>query len=386
MAARYRALLGRLTQSGDLTTAAAELADWEASLVTEDYTRFRLLHEGELGVTRLLAARDPRCLLPLVSLHARAYRIHHDTGRFVLATYSRRIAAAVAELAVENSAAQDDGVLVAVALTDLALMLEKRRASIEAQRLLERALSLDPGQEAARLLLAVSYERKGRYDDARRQLQELVAANSAHHEARVRLAILLRRVGRLEEAEALLRAIIAERPRPWLLSLGYQTLAQLMIRDGRLTEAVSALEEAGERLPGDQAIQVLLAYALDRSGARLAVRETLAGLPAAEAGATPRYRYSYEPAVALGLLRDTLGQSITVRLPVLAGPRRAGGSAGRATSGLVRVPVRPGAGAGRGRRGDRGTAPGGAGGPLPGRRPRSRQRQATAVPHDDRPG
>ena len=287
-------------------------------MVGEDYSRFRALHGGELEVAKALAAQDPRCLLPLVSLHAEVYRIHHDDGRFVLATYSRRIAAAVAELAVEHLAAPDDRALIAVTMTDLAQMVETRRASLEAQRLLERALSLDPGQEAARLLLSVSYERKGRYDDARRQLQALVAGNSAHQEARVRLAILLRRVGRPEEAEVLLRAVIAESPPAWLLSLGYQTLAQLMIRDGRLTEAVSALEEAGERLPGDQAIRLLLAYALDRSGERLALRETLVALPAAEAGKTPRYRYSYEPAVSVGLLRDTLGQSITVRLPVLA--------------------------------------------------------------------
>ncbi|MFQ5350413.1 MAG: hypothetical protein ACE5EG_08230, partial [Thermoanaerobaculia bacterium] len=156
-------------------------------------------------------------------------------------------------------------------------------------------------------------------------------ANSAHHEARVRLAILLRRLGEAAQAERLLRAVVAERPPAWLLSLGYQTLAQLLIREARLGEAVAELEEAGHRLPGDQALRVLLAYALDRSGERRAVQRTLANLPLGDAAVTPRYRYSDEPAAALGLLRETLRQSVTVRLPVLTrvlGAGRAGGTAG----------------------------------------------------------
>lgn len=318
LAGDYQALLGRLAGGGDLARAAGELAELEHSAVGEAFDRLRVLFGTELGTARSLAERDPSCLLPLVALHADAYRIHHGAGRFALATHSRRVGAAIAELAAELLPQPEERALIAVAITGLADMVETRRASIEAQRLLEKALSLDDGLEAARLLLAVSYERKGRYLDARRELEALVAANSAHYEARVRLAILLRRLGEARQAEELLRSLVAEQPPGWLLLLGYQTLGQLLIRQDRLDEAVAALEEARRRLPEDQVIHLLLAFALDRGGSRGAVREVLAGMPLAQAAATARYRYSDQPAAALGLLRETLRQSLMVRLPALA--------------------------------------------------------------------
>ena len=331
LAAGYRALLERLASAGDLASAARDLAALEAPVVEEDSTRTRLLFAAEFRAVRSLAKRDARCLIPLIALHAETYGLHYGAGRFALATHSRRLAAAIAESAAELMTAPEERALIAVSITGLADMVETRRASIAAQRLLERALSLDETQEAARLLLAVSYERKGRYLDARRQLEALVSANSAHHEARVRLAILLRRIGQREEAEHLLGALIAEQPSAWLLSLAYQTLAQLLIRDGRFSEAAVQLEQARGRLPEDQVLHLLRAYTLDRSGERQAVRELLAGLPPAEAAVTPRYRYSDEAAVALGLLHETLRQSVTVRLPVLAlalDVERSGGPAG----------------------------------------------------------
>ena len=318
LAAEYQELLSGLAVAGDLAGSAGRLAELEAPAVGDEPDRTRQLAAAELEPVRQVAEHDARCLLPLIALHAETYRQHHQAGRFLLATHSRRMAAAIAELAAERLEAKSERRLLSVGLANLADMVEARRASIEAQRLLERALELDDEHEAARLLLAVSYERKGRYDDARRQWELLVAANSAHHEARVRLAVLLRRMGETEQSERLLRAVLAERPPGWLLSLAYQTLAQLLIREARLGEALEAIDEGLGRRPGDQALQVLLAYARDRSGERLAVRETLSGLSLDSAGISPRYRYSDEPAEALGLLRETLRQSVTVRLPVLA--------------------------------------------------------------------
>jgi tetratricopeptide (TPR) repeat protein len=326
----YRAVLEELVATGSLKSAARGLAELELSAAERDLTKTSHLFAAELRAVRSLLAADSRCLIPLVGLHAETYRVHHAAGRFPLATHSRRLAAAVADLAAELATAPEERVLVAVAITALADMVETHRASVEAQQLLERALALDDTQEAALLLLAVSYERKGRYLDARRQLEALVSANSAHHEGRVRLAILLGRTGQPEEAERLLQAVVAERPPPWLLSLAYQSLARLLIREGRLAEATARLERARIRLPEDQAVHLLLAYALDRGGDRRRASSLLAGLPPAVAAVSPRYRYSDEPAAALGLLHETLRQSITVRLPVLAvalGVERSGGPA-----------------------------------------------------------
>ena len=314
----YRGVVEALAESGDMASAAGRLAELEAPLIERDASRLRPLLTAELGVVRALAESDARCLIPLVVLHAEAYVVHHAAGRFPLSTHSRRVAAEIAELAAELLAEPEERALSAAALTGLAGMGEKRRASSAAQRLLERALELDPDQEAARLLLAVSYERKGLYDAAREQLERLVSANAAHYEARVRLAILLRRMGEDGRAEGLLRRVIAERPPAWLLTLSYQTLGQLFIGEGRYDEAKTLLEDGRRRLRGDQAMQLMLAYALDRQGQRHEAERLLAGLPAAAAGNSARYRYSDQPAAALGLLRDTLRRSVVTRLPVLA--------------------------------------------------------------------
>jgi tetratricopeptide (TPR) repeat protein len=328
LASRYRAILERYASLGDLAVAADELAEMEAGVVAEDLDNTRPLFTAELRSARALADQDARCLLPLVSLHSQSYLVHHSSGRFPLATHSRRLAAAIAELAVDFAAQPEETSLLAVGITGLAQMVERRRSSLEAQRLLERALALDGSQEATRLLLAVSYDRKGRYDEAREQFEALVASNTAHQEARVRLAILLLRTGDLQQAEPLLRTVVAEQPPEWLLSLSYQTLGQLLIAKGRVREAIQVLAGGGIRLPGDQAIQVLRAYALDRDGRRREVQGVLAEMPLSEAGRTARFRYSDRPAAALELLRETLLQSVVVRLPVLASALGAVGAGG----------------------------------------------------------
>ena len=316
--ADYQALLRRLAALGDLSAAAGELAELEATAVSADISWAQQMFTTEVAAAGRLADRDPRSLLPLVALHAEAYGVHHRAGRFPLATHSRRLAVAIADLAADSLTAPEELALVAVAYTGLANIVETWQASLEAQRLLERALSLDDGLEAARLLLGVSYERRGRYKEARQALEALISVNSAHFEGRVRLAILLRRMGEAAEAERLLRAVLAERPPSWLLSLAYQTLAQVLIRDQRYGEAAAVLEDGRRRLPDDQVLRILEAYALDRKGDWRSVRRTLAELPLGSAGVTPRYRYSDRPAAAVGLMRETLRQSVTVRLPILA--------------------------------------------------------------------
>ena len=328
--ADYRALLRRLAALGDLPAAAGELAELEATAVAADVSWAQQLFTTELAAAGRLAEKDPRALLPLVALHAEAYGAHHRGGRFPLATHSRRLAVAIADLAAESLTAPEERALVAVAYTGLANIVETWQASLEGQRLLERALSLDDSLESARLLLGVSYERRGRYKEARQALESLISANSAHYEGRVRLAILLRRLGETAEAERLLRAVLAERPPSWLLSLAYQTLGQLLIRDQRYGEAARVLDDGRRRLPDDQVLSILEAYALDRTGEWRSVRRTLAELPLGSAGVTPRYLYSDRPAAAVGLMRETLRQSITVRLPILAlaldGERSRGGA------------------------------------------------------------
>ncbi len=319
LARAYRDVLRDLAESGDLESAAGRLSALEARIVERAVGALPAVHAAELATARRLAKRDPRCLIPLVSLHAEAYSAHFAAGRYPLATHSRRLAAAVAELSADRLKSPEDRKLIAAAITGLAGEVEGHRMSLAAQGLLERALDLDGELEAARLLLAVSYERSGRFDDARRQLGILVGANAAHLEGRLRLAVLQRRSGRLAAAERQVKELIGERPPDWLLSLAYQTLAHVLGARDRHAEAVEHLRRATARLPRDQALHLLLAYALDRRGERAAAAEVLADLPpAATAGATPRYRYSDAPAEALGLLWVTLEQSITVRLPILA--------------------------------------------------------------------
>lgn len=329
---RYLRVLLALAEGAELGEVARRLAAMEAPLVERDALELERLYASEERVVRRLAQLEPAGLIPVVALHGRAYAEHYAAGRFPLASHSRRLAAAAAAAAADALPSPDDRRLTAAAMCGLAETVERHRMSLAAQELLERALELAPDLEPARLLLAISYERTARFEDAEHHLRLLLSANSANVEARLRLAVLALRAGQHATAERDARTVVSERVPDWQLSLAYQVLARALAAGGRYPELVRELRPAVRRLPADPVLTLLLAYALDRTGAKHEAERLRRGLPVGGglAGRTPRFRYADPAAIDLGALEETVRQSVTVRLPLLAAALRRGDGEGSA--------------------------------------------------------
>jgi superkiller protein 3 len=121
--------------------------------------------------------------------------IYDETGRYAeaLALYDRAVAA-------------DDKLAAAQYLAADALLRQTSPDLARAERLLTRALELDPAFPPARLTLAKLYLRTERLTDAALQLERLVAADPNLPEAQYQLGRVYMRLKRTEEAQKALAA------------------------------------------------------------------------------------------------------------------------------------------------------------------------------------
>ncbi len=313
----YLEVLRQLATTGDLDAAAELLGELEHGLANLHSGLQRLLRR-ELDVARRLAGREPEILPALMMLHHQAYLAHSRRGRFPLAGHSTRVVRALGELMVDRRQPEESQALAAGILTSLAEHGHRKRMFVPGRLLLEDALEMEPGNQAALLLLAVNYEWFGRYEEAGRLLERLVRVAATNSEARVRLGIMRSRTGDAERAERDFRHILREGAPDWLLSLAYQALAELMSADERHAEAVELLREGRARLASDQALHLLSAHALDRAGRSAEARRLLDQLPIDGALATARFRYGESLTSPLTALRDDVSRGVAVRLPMLA--------------------------------------------------------------------
>ena len=117
--------------------------------------------------------------------------------------------------------------------------------------MLRRVLNLDASNETALLYLGASAERTSDYPMAIEYFDQLVTAYPHHGQARLRLAVNLLRDGRKRIARRHLESLVEGQHRSWILSLGFQELARLMLRDNDLEGAITLLRQAIERVPTD---------------------------------------------------------------------------------------------------------------------------------------
>jgi tetratricopeptide (TPR) repeat protein len=161
-------------------------------------------------------------------------------------------------------------------------------ASIE---LLERALKLNAGDNAARLRLAVACAELGRHERADAEFAELIRRLRAGgdnsdllHEAHCHAAAHCRATGRVEEAIAHYRSAIAARPTDVEARL---LLALLHGSRGELAAAEAALRQSLRIAPDHGPAHVWLGKVLDDSGrggeARAEFRAALRTRPALRA-------------------------------------------------------------------------------------------------------
>lgn len=131
---------------------------------------------------------------------------------------------------------------------------------VEAERLLLRALALEPGNLVVCGELTAFYRRLGRIADARVVQYRMVESqpeNSVHYVNLASLAVLL---GDHAAAEEALQTVIAKRPD---LSIGYSGLAKLYWQTGRLDQARWFAEAALRMAPAaaDETVQTWLVLA-----------------------------------------------------------------------------------------------------------------------------
>ena len=188
---------------------------------------------------------------------------------------------------LEAMVARSSGDLVAArAALDRAVELDPNRPVVYYQRAellvsdpdqeavvvedLTKALSIDPGMDAARRLLATVYLRRGQRDEAIQELGILLRNNPQHIGARLQLANLYGDGERWVERRALLEESARRFPRAVIWP---QLQAQQAMIDGKEKEARRKLEKAFEMAPSPQTLGELasLLIRMDQADAALAL-------------------------------------------------------------------------------------------------------------------
>ena len=343
LAAAFRQALQPLA-AGDEAGAQAAVAAFETTHLLTDRPPLPPddLAEVEGRVARDLAKRDPEALVPVLMLFERLY--HETLGRraYLLSTHDGEVVLALTALYVKQSpvpvAAATAGAvgspvpparsLAAGFLVGLARGRLEGGVNSFCRRALERALTYDPGNEAALLALAVDAGRRGNPREAAERLEQLLRQHPESLEGRLRLALAEARLGHPDRARRRLGEIVAAPPatgttgttgspgEPWLLSLAYQELARLERSDDTPGAAAQVLEEGLARLPGDGGLLLEKAALLDRRGEHGQAREILEAVQAqAEGGSTPRHRYNLPPEAAFDRAWSALEAGAAERRP-----------------------------------------------------------------------
>lgn len=320
----YRKAL-QLLAAGDEPAARRAVAALESPLLTgPDPVAPEDVVDIELGVARDLAKSKPHSLLPVTLLHETLYREEQQRHDYVLASHTRELVFALADLYANRTGGVDGKRTASRLLLGLAAHLTESAPGTLRDRIFKQVLAYDKDEPAAHLHLAAEAEREGRYPDAVGHLEKLLRTHPDDAEARVRLAINLRRLGKTADADRLLDGLIrgaTAATSPWVLALAYQETGRSLLAAGHLDEAERFLTGALQRLPGDEKLLFELATVSDLRNDPAQARQILAGFQAAHDGAgaeSPRHRYNRVPSDALDRAWNDLVKSAPESLPALA--------------------------------------------------------------------
>jgi len=149
------------------------------------------------------------------------------------------------------------------ALTNQALVELQRGNFARAERLLERAVRLNPDVAQPHHGLGVLAERRRRPDVASRHYAEALRVDPGFAPARLNLGRLLFAAGMVEHARSQFKRLTEVAPEE---ALGWAGLVESLLRLGRAAEAEACLREARERFPDHVELEVLAARSLIRRG------------------------------------------------------------------------------------------------------------------------
>ena len=315
LAARYRAAL-ELYASGAAPAAEAAIVEIESELLGRSSERLIAdLSAAEQTVVAELAARDPESLMPLLTLHSRLYRGYLKRRQFSLAALSKETVQRLVQVYVESGGSAS---VAAQALTSLGGFLQTTMPT-SSEALFRRALQHNPEEVAALLALGSMHEKLARHDQAVSVLERATALEPQAAEARLRLAHGLCRTGRGDRCQAELRAVLETPSSDWVRSLAHESLARILLDEGRLAEAEQSLRPAMHDLAPPFRPHLLLAHIYDRSGRH---EESLELVRAATSVVgdleSPRFIYDSWPRSELDRVRGALASLEAQRLPRLA--------------------------------------------------------------------
>jgi len=296
LAAAYRAALATV-RSQPVPAVLAAVAELEGGALTAGTAaEWERLVASETQVAEELAKVRPASALALAYLHGELEREYGRRRAYLLGTHARRMTEELALLYADRGGKGARPVASDV-LAVLGGAMQQPGTVGTGERLFNRALTVDPANAASLMGLGASLERVGQYRLAAGFLSRVAAVEPDNAEARLRLAVNLARLGKDEESGERLRACIGEANPRWVRVVAYQEMAGGLIRAGRFAQAHGVLAAAVAALPGEEALEIALAYTLDRLRQPLDARAVVERLrpDAAGAGESPRFQYSQWP-------------------------------------------------------------------------------------------
>ncbi len=316
--ASYRAALDLLSQ-GKLERACEALVRLEAPASrSARMDSMDVLGEAEIEVARRLDEIDGGSLYPLVTMHEELVGQYLRWGHERLADHSIRMATEIATLFVTKAGDGSAREIAAGALATLAAGLAEAGTGTGLLDVLRDALTIDPDNEPALLLMAVHLETHGRPEAAVTYLQRLVAAHRDCREGALHLAVCLRRTGSPVPAELLNSCLESPSP-PWVRAVAFDELARQALDRSDWKGAIAVLSEAVQARPDLIGPRIQLAYACDRAGRPADGLAAIGGVTAAPmAGPEPRKTYGQPVPDAVRRERGRIAASTGLHLATLA--------------------------------------------------------------------
>ena len=207
----------------------------------------------------------PACC-PIAVVYAELIGEYHRRGLAPLSEHALKMSTELAEptrsKSTKRGLSEQVAADVLVSVAGFAILASRKGVGEE---LLETALRLEPGHEAALMSLAASREQQGRYRDAAETLGKLAEAHPDNREGRLRLAVNLERLKQSDRALKIYRDLESGGSHDWVELVAIDQSAALYARRASSDEAESILEECIERWPNVPALQVQLAWLLDEA-------------------------------------------------------------------------------------------------------------------------
>jgi Flp pilus assembly protein TadD len=246
-------------------------------------------------VAKQLVRAEPEAGIALLVLYGRLHDEYQARRSLVAKAHAARQVEAMA-LLVGHRGSPPLRALAAATAAILATDLDRMGSTSAAERIFRRVLLVDPMCPTALSGMAAITERTGRYGDTAVLLDRLVSVQPGNAEARLRLAVNLERRGVSGRAAEELRACVGPGSPLWVRAVAYQELLHSLVASRRFREARAVLDEAGSALPGDRGIAILRVLVLENTGDRAAATALVAKLGNAEIEeASPRFRYCQPP-------------------------------------------------------------------------------------------